>query len=66
MVDISNFKLILHSSFASKNDAIGLELIDALSHLCKSSEKYKDLFEHHNRIALDESMAKIPRWDANL
>ena len=65
MIDIDNFKLILHSSFASKSEAIGLELIDALAHLCNSQDKYKHLFEHHSRIAYDDSMQKLPRWDCN-
>ena len=35
IVDISNFKLILYTSFTSKNESIALDLIECLSNLCK-------------------------------
>ena len=52
VIDIDNFKLILHTSFASEAEAIGLDLIETLANLC-SSGKYSNLFEHKSRIAVD-------------
>jgi len=54
LIDITNFKLILHTSFASKEEAIGLELIEALQSLC-SAHGLTTLFEHHSRLTNDVS-----------
>lgn len=38
-VDIKTFSLILHTSFRNENEAICLELIEALMRLCKKYNK---------------------------
>ena len=43
LIDVNNFKLILHTSFATKEDAIGLDLMAALESLCRTYG-YSDLF----------------------
>ena len=54
LIDITNFKLILHTSFTSKEEAIGLELIEALQSLC-SAHGLTTLFEHQCRLTNDVS-----------
>ena len=61
MIDINSFKLILYTSFASREEAIGLEMIEALLGACK---KYgaNNLFEHNSRISNDVSTNPQIRW----
>ena len=68
LIDINNFKLILHTSFATHEDAIGLDLLETLESLCLAYG-YNHLFEHHSRITHDveESiLAAQPRWDTHI
>ena len=68
LIDINNFKLILHTSFPSREDAIGLDLAEILESLCVAYG-YKDLFEHNSRITheVDQSiLAAQPRWDTHI
>ena len=48
-VDPDSFKLVLYSSFQNENEAIALELIDALESLCEKTGK--KVFEHHSRLS---------------
>ena len=51
-LDLNTFSFELHTSFATVDDAIGLELIENLELLCHKF-KMPDLFVHHTRIAVD-------------
>ena len=54
LVDITSFKLILYTSFASREEAIGLEMLEALLSACKNYG-FNNLFEHNSRITNDPS-----------
>lgn len=62
MIDINSFKLILYTSFSTREEAIGLEMIEALLNACK---KYgaNNLFEHNSRISNDPSTKPEIRWN---
>jgi len=59
---MNSFKLILYTSFATREEAIGLEMIEALISACK---KYgaNNLFEFHSRISNDPSTNPQIRWN---
>jgi hypothetical protein len=49
-LNLETFKLEVYTSFASEEEAIGLDLIRALIALKDRFEEKKDLFVHHPRI----------------
>ena len=49
-LDLDNFQFDLHTSFASEEEAMGLDVIDLLVELCKKYG-YKSLFTHYCRIS---------------
>jgi cytochrome b involved in lipid metabolism len=55
-IDLDSFQLQLYTSFASKEEAIGMELIDDLKKLCVE-KGYPNLFFHEERVK------GMPRWD---
>lgn len=55
VIDINNFKFVLHTSFASEREAIGLELINLLTDLC-AKNGFEGLFEHHSRMSNSNSV----------
>ena len=54
MIDLNSFKLILYTSFATREEAVGLEMIEALQNACKKYG-HNNLFEFHSRISNDKS-----------
>jgi len=57
-VDLDNFQFDLHTSFASEEEAMGLELLDLLVDLCEKYG-YKNLFTHYSRISKVKKDAKL-------
>ena len=56
------FKLVLYTSFLDEDEAVGLELINALQELCQKLNK--PIFEHHSRFSKARATAQAsPRWD---
>lgn len=53
---MDTFQLVLYTSFSSRGDAIGLELIQCLSDLCSKHAK-PNLFVHHSRLATEPKAA---------
>jgi len=49
-LDLDNFQFDLHTSYASEEEAMGLELLDLLVELC-AKYGYKNLFTHYCRIS---------------
>ena len=57
-IDLTTFSFELHTSFATVDEAIGLELIENLELLCHKF-KLPDLFVHHSRIAVENHYTKL-------
>lgn len=57
-LDLNNFQFDLHTSFASEEEAMGLEIIDLLVELCEKYG-YKNLFTHYSRISKVKKDAKL-------
>ena len=49
-LDLDNFQFDLHTSFASEEEAMGLDIIDLCVELCQKFG-YKNLFTHYSRIS---------------
>lgn len=58
-LNLSQFKLVLYTSFANDKEAIGLPLIEALKTLCEKHD-YPSLFTHNSRISSQPSGKQ--RW----
>ena len=56
-----DFKLELYTSFASRESAIGLDLIEALHNLC--AEDSEPMFKHIPRFSSDKTWQTNVRWD---
>jgi len=54
-VNPDTFKLVLYTSFLDDEEAVGLELIEALKELCKKLNK--PIFEHHSRFSKAQTSA---------
>jgi len=57
-LNLEEFKLELYTSFVSEEEAIGLDLINALKAIIEKFEEKPDLFVHHSRIGNN-----APRWN---
>jgi len=49
-LDLDNFSFDLHTSFASEEESMGLELLDLCVEMC-AKYGYKNLFTHYSRIS---------------
>ena len=58
-----SFKLVLYTSFLDEEEAVGLELINALQELCQKLNK--PIFEHHSRFSKGPQASGLAstRWD---
>ena len=50
IINLDTFRLVLFTSFANEREAICLQLIDALSRLCRKHNR-QSLFQHEARIS---------------
>ena len=57
LIDLDTFSFKLITSFRSRNEAIGLELIEHLTVLC-SKYGYDKLFIHESRFSSEKKVAK--------
>lgn len=57
-LDLDNFSFDLHTSFASEEEAMGLELVDILVDLCQKYQ-YTHLFTHYCRISKVKKGEKV-------
>lgn len=57
-LDLDNFTFEMHTSFASEEEAMGLELVDVLVDLCDKFN-YRNLFIHYCRISKVKKGEKV-------
>lgn len=55
-MELESFSLALHCYFKSPEEAIGLDLLSALEHLCQDG-RYRQLFSHSVHYTCNESEA---------